>query len=391
MQSQDRTTVEQKLSKPGPKKLLALDGGGIRGLISIEVLAEIERTLRKQFNKGDDFVLADYFDYIGGTSVGAIIATCLALGMSVDQVRKFFDNNAPNMFQKARLWDRLYYQYRCDNLRTMMKSVFGDVCAESEEGKDEWNATLGSDELRTLLMVVIHNVTTDSPWPVSSNPNAKYNCDPDDAECNLKLPLWQLVRASTAAPSYFPPETVRLGARPFTFDDGVTTPFGNPAFQLFLMATMEPYKLNWPTGEDAMLLVSVGTGNFSRVRSNLKDKGDHVLGHARSVPNVLIAGISNYQDLLCRVFGNCKVGDPIDSEVGDLLNYQGGPVSPKLFTYLRYDADLSEAGIHNLGIKGVRASHIQKMDSCDYTAELQIAGRAVAKKVMAEHFASFPP
>ena len=70
-------TVADKLTKPGPRKLLALDGGGIRGLITIEVLAEIERLLKDEPGAGDDFVLAEYFDYIAGTSTGAVIATCL--------------------------------------------------------------------------------------------------------------------------------------------------------------------------------------------------------------------------------------------------------------------------------------------------------------------------
>jgi uncharacterized protein len=372
------------------RKLLALDSGGIRGMISIEVLAEIEKTLRKQFGKGDDFVLADYFDYIAGTSVGAIIATCLALGMSVEQVRAFFRKNAATMFQKAPWWERWHFKYRCDKLMTVMKSVFGDVCAA--EGKSEWDATLGSDKLRTLLMVVMRNATTDSPWPVSSNPTAKYNCDPKDIDCNLRIPLWRIVRASTAAPSYFPPETIQLGSCTFVFDDGVMTPFGNPAFQLFLMATAEPYKLNWPTGEEAMLLVSVGTGNFSRVRPNLKNKGDHMLGHARSVPNVLIGGMSIYQDLLCRVFGCCKMGDPIDSEVGDLINYRDGPIGgKKLFTYLRYDADLSQKGLATLGLGDIPCGLIQNMDSYRHVAELQAVGRAIANRVQAEHFSGFPP
>jgi hypothetical protein len=70
-------SYRDKLDKVGPRKLLALDGGGIRGVITLEVLTEIERQLQKKFGRGDDFVLADYFDYIGGTSTGAIIAACL--------------------------------------------------------------------------------------------------------------------------------------------------------------------------------------------------------------------------------------------------------------------------------------------------------------------------
>ena len=81
-------------------------------------------------------------------------------------------------------------------------------------------------------MMVMRNATTDSPWPLSNNPKAKYN-DAARADCNLKLPLWQLVRASTAAPTYFPPEVVRVG-RDFIFVDGAVTMYNNPAFQLFL-------------------------------------------------------------------------------------------------------------------------------------------------------------
>src|SRR5271156_4801550 len=61
--------------------------------------------------------------------------------------------------------------------------------------------------LKTLLLVVTKNLTTDSAWPISSNPNARYN-DPASPQNNLKIPLWQIVRASTAAPVYFPPEVV---------------------------------------------------------------------------------------------------------------------------------------------------------------------------------------
>jgi hypothetical protein len=59
-----------KLQPAPQKKLLALDGGGIRGVLTLEILAGVE-----------EIVLADYFDYIAGTSTGAIIGTCLAIGM----------------------------------------------------------------------------------------------------------------------------------------------------------------------------------------------------------------------------------------------------------------------------------------------------------------------
>jgi nucleotide-binding universal stress UspA family protein len=69
----------------GPKRLLALDGGGVRGIITLELLHEMERVL----GEGDEsFVLADYFDYVAGTSTGAVIATALALGHRVATIQE---------------------------------------------------------------------------------------------------------------------------------------------------------------------------------------------------------------------------------------------------------------------------------------------------------------
>src|SRR4051812_36642647 len=95
-------SIADKLNKSGPRKLLSLDGGGIRGILALEVLAKIESELQKKLGRDDQFVLADYFDYIAGTSTGAIIATCLALGMRVDRVRQFYIESGPAMFDKAR-------------------------------------------------------------------------------------------------------------------------------------------------------------------------------------------------------------------------------------------------------------------------------------------------
>ena len=77
------TPLRDRIKTPGPKKILACDGGGILGLISVEVLARIEAVLREQqpMEKRRDFVLADYFDYFAGTSTGALLAGCLALGL----------------------------------------------------------------------------------------------------------------------------------------------------------------------------------------------------------------------------------------------------------------------------------------------------------------------
>ena len=55
-----------------PHKILALDGGGIRGIMTLEVLARMEEMLAEKTGGGTDFRLCQFFDYIGGTSTGAI-------------------------------------------------------------------------------------------------------------------------------------------------------------------------------------------------------------------------------------------------------------------------------------------------------------------------------
>src|SRR5262249_20698548 len=182
-------------------------------------------------------------------------------------------------------------------------------------------------KLRTLLMMVMRNATTDSPWPLSNNPYAKYN-DTARPDCNLKLPLWQLVRASTAAPTYFPPEVILLPSQQFVFVDGGVTTYNDPAFQMFLMATLDRYWANapdkrWKAGARNMLIVSVGTGTAPNVNAGLNPGEMNILYNATTIPSALMFAAQNEQDVLCRVFGDCRFGAPVDRELGDLIPAAG--------------------------------------------------------------------
>jgi patatin-like phospholipase/acyl hydrolase len=365
-----------KLDAPGPKKLLAIEGGGLRGTIAIEFLAKIESELREALQAPDDFVLADYFDYVAGTSTGAILAAAIALGLSATALRELFEKHGAQMFETARLRDRLKYRYSADQLKHILQERMG---ADTE---------LGSERLRTLLLLVMRNATTDSPWPLTNNPRAKYN-DESLPDCNLRLPLWQLVRASTAAPAFFPPEEIVIGTQRFIFADGAVTTYNNPAFLLFLMATLEPYGLCWPASEEELLLVSVGTGVVTAADEKLRPAQMNLIYHAESVPAALIAAATNEQDMLCRVFGAARAGAPLDSEIGDLIGTRG-PTAKKLFTYARYNVDLSEHGLADLGLSHIAAAHVRGLDSVGHVPALaEVGARAAERYVSAAHFAGF--
>jgi len=370
-------TFEQRIGKDGPKKLLALDGGGIRGVITLEVLKKIESILRERASN-PNLVLSDYFDYVSGTSTGAIIATCISIGMPVDAIAKFYHESGPAMFSRAGLLKRFWYKFNDESLAEKLQSVFGQ------------ETTLGDPKIRTLLMMVMRNATTDSPWPVSNNPFAKYN-DRGREDCNLRLPLWKLVRASTAAPTYFPPELVTVGNKDFLFVDGGVTMYNNPAFQMFLMATLEPYKLGWRSGADRMLIVSVGTGTSPSPDANLQSGDMNLAYQASSIPAALMYAALNEQDLLCRVFGKTLAGCELDREIRDMKNATG-PLEGKLFTYARYNAELSDEGLGQLGLSGIRPANVRQMDSVDFIPEMMRVGQKVAEiEVKSEHFDGFLP
>jgi hypothetical protein len=354
---------------PRRRKMLTLDGGGIRGILTIQLLIEIEDQLRKARGAGSEFRLCDYFDYIGGTSTGAIIATGLCIGMSARELHDFYTRTGPEMFEKAALLRRWKNLYESSPLELQLKQVFGET------------RDLSPNHLRSLLLVVTRNASTDSPWPVSSNPDAKYN-DTRRPDCNLRIPLWRLVRASTAAPIYFPPEVVHWDPndpnKTFIFVDGGVTPYNNPAFLMYRMATLPEFKLSWETGEDKLMLVSLGTGASPTTDGDVLSPGKNVLGNLTSLPGALMYAAMIDQDLNCRAVGRCVAGDHLDNELGNLVRREP---SNRAMLYARYNADLNEAGLSQLGINGVDPEKLQSLDAVDQIDNLTRVGQAVAARI----------
>jgi len=285
-------------------------------------------TLLREKSGNPALVLADHFHYIGGTSTGAIIAAFLAWGLPVAEIETLYRRNAIAMFTKSNWWKRYTsHKFIAGGLTDFLKSFFVE--------DDGTPATFGSEKLRTFLLVVTRNASTGSPWPLSNNPAAKYN-NPEAPGSNLRIPLWQLVRASTAAPTFFPPEILEVKGDHgeklvFAFEDGGITPFNNPAYLLKIMATLPEYNLGWQTGSDRLSLVSIGTGGTKTGR------GDNffldVLSQAKNLPTALMGSFQQYQDLLCRVHGECRYGPPIDGEIGDMIRPSENPQ----YLYARYD------------------------------------------------------
>src|SRR5262249_8293442 len=93
-------------------------------------------------------------------------------------------------------------------------------------------------------------------------------------------------------------------------------------------ATLDRYwarapEKRWTAGVDKMLIVSVGTGTSPDVRDGLDPDEMNLLFNASTIPSALMLAALTEQDLLCRVFGDCLAGDPLDREIDTLLPCAG--------------------------------------------------------------------
>ena len=361
-----------------PRRLLAIDGGGLCGLIPAEALILIEQQL--DLLTGTQKPLGDRFDLIAGTSTGAILAGGLGLGLKAADLRDFYLKFGREIFTKCFLPVRLWHSYPSAPLEKHLKEVFGE------------STTLGSDRLRTQILVVTKNATLGNDWFFSNNPNGRF------FKNNAALPLWQVVRASTAAPTYFPPQTITVPddagkKQTYEFIDGGVSSYNNPALQVFLEATIPEYGFGWPMGADQLLLLSLGTGFSSVAIGSGKASGYNLLEWAKYMVQELMNEANLQQNVLMHVIGQrpavarsataelvssgAAAGVPGEKAL-DLVG--AGLGGQKLVTYQRITVGLTRQRLDQLGLHDVDPVKVREMDAADQIPNMQRLGAAVARE-----------
>ena len=361
------------------RRVLALDGGGIHGLFTLEVLLELETRLRSEVGEGRaDYRLCDTFDLIAGTSTGGIIAAMLAFGFPVSKVQELYLASASQVFVKAHWYQRYKYKFSSDPISATLRQMFSE--------DDGTPALLGSDKLRTLLLVTMKNGTTGSAWPICNHPYSRYNDRATRGEkSNLNIPLWQIVRASTAAPTFFPAQEIVVMGQRQEFIDGGVTPYNNPALIAANFALLPEYGVRFPAGEERLLVVSVGTGRREMRYGSGEIHDMTVLSHALSVIQTLMDEVSVEQDMLCRVVGRCRFGAPLDRELGDLTAVD--PSQPRRFSYVRYNHTYSAEDVE-AACRLYRTTF--SLDAMPLIPAIRAAGSKYAREhVDLTHFAGF--
>lgn len=328
-----------RFKSTGPKRILSLDGGGIRGALTLGYLKRMEDILKKQHGNNPNFRLCDYFDLIGGTSTGSIIAGALSIGMSVDEIKKLYMDLGGKIFGEKRSWWNpfetakfLKANYNHANLEKGLKGAFGNI-------------SLGGNEIKTGLCVVAKRADTNSIWPLINHPEGKFY--DSTLGRNKNIALWQAIRASSAAPTYFVPQMIDVGdSVRAAFVDGGVSMANNPSLTLLMVATLGGFPFHWPMGEDKILLVSVGTGYsvFNKMTKEIDDAT--MLTWAANVPDMLMQDASWQNQLMLQWLSNSPTAKTMDMEMGDL---KGDLIAgePRL-TYLRYNCALTENNLNGL-------------------------------------------
>lgn len=362
---------------PGPKRILALDGGGIRGILTVQLLKRIEKLVRER--TGDDSaVLADYFDLIGGTSTGAIIAAALALGWPVKRIEKLYLKLGNSIFESS--------FFRRGLLRPKFSA--GPVKkALADKKKGFGDIRLGGPELKTGLAVVAKRLDTGSPWVIHNNPEGRFFERVPDSKStpNKDFLLRDVVRASTAAPTYFEPEKIKVADdMAGAFVDGGVSPHNNPALQLLMLATLAGHGLRWPTGADKLLLVSLGTGSKTLALDPKEVMSMKAVELGVRGLSSLMDDASALNELLLQWMSSSKTAREIDSEIGDLEGDILGGGKP-LLTYLRYDVKFDDEWLRDK-LSAEQLQTIAEMDRPKNMPKLVEIGEAAADRIKDEHF-----
>jgi len=371
---------DRHLFGPGPKRILSLDGGGVRGAISIAFLERLEEVVGEI--EGRPTRLGDWFDLIGGTSTGAIIASGLALGFSAREIHKFYTELAARVFRRP-LWRVAGVLSKFDR-RLLMRELDGVLETR----------TLESGDLRTGLGIVTKRLDTGSCWFLANNPRSMFWDDPPDNAYrgNKHYRLSHVVRASAAAPHYFVPELISIVDRepPGLFIDGGLTPHNNPALQLLLYAALPQYGLAWPLGANNLTIVSVGTG-YSRPRVGLRElRWIRPIGMAIRALGAQVAESQQLVLTLMSWLGESPTAWPINRELGD-VGQVPAPFGQPLFRFLRYDIRIDQDWLaQEVGVTldEKRVAHYRLLDAPEnIPAIYELGVKAAARQIRRQDLA----
>lgn len=259
-------------------RVLCIDGGGIRGLIPALVLAELEERTGKR--------VIEMFDFVAGTSTGGILTCALTMPgpgggprYSARQLVSLYESEGPHIFS-----------------RSLLKRIFSlDALIDERYEDDGLNGALegylDSAHLREALvpiMVTAYDIQDRFAFFFRS---ARAVDDP-----TYDFALWEVARATSAAPTYFEPYEITdaAGDRTYPLVDGGVFAINPAACALVDVGVGE-----------IDLLASLGTGSYTRAYAFSDARWWGQLGWARPVLDMVFDGQAETTEFICsRLLGD---------------------------------------------------------------------------------------
>ncbi len=286
-------------------KILSIDGGGIRGLIPALVLAELERQTGR--------AVADCFDLIAGTSTGGILALGLAKP-GPDGRPHYRAQDLANLY--LREGGRIFHESAFRRITNPMGIRAVKYPAEGiEEVLQDYFGETRLKQALVELLIPAYDLEKRDPFFYRSR---RAGLDP-----RYDVSMRVAARATSAAPSYFEPVEVPWpGERDVLVDGGVFA--NNPAMCAYAEGRQRLRETGNP--QEEILLVSLGTGSYTRPYRYEEARTWGVAGWARPILDVIFDG----------------VGDTVDYQLRQLLppGADGSPGYHRFQTIL--DPDMSE-------------------------------------------------
>ena len=220
------------------RRILAIDGGGVRGIIPAVALAELERVTGTP--------VREQFDFVAGTSTGALIVAAVAVGIPAQRIVEMYTDRAPQLFRRAPLISTVRrilfgHMYDVEQLHRFIRQEL------SVAGAADWRL----NDVPVDVMITAKGLADGHQWYFVKDV-------PANAGRTGTLPLADCLTASAAAPTFFAPWTVTGLADKGPMVDGGTGVAGNPVYQ----ACVEAFGYMDRYDPASTVVVSLGTGQF---------------------------------------------------------------------------------------------------------------------------------
>lgn len=290
-------------------RILSLDGGGIRGIISGVILQYIEQQLQKKDNS--NLKIGDYFDFVAGTSTGGILACAYLLPNLSTGHAKYGTEEALNIYLKD--GNKIFSSNFFEKL-IRGKGLFDEKYSE-ENLENELTSFFKDSTLDTLIkpcLITSYEITSRKAYFFTSL-DAKL-------EPYSNFYLRDVTRATSAAPTYFEPALIQsLTGQEFSLIDGGLFA-NNPALCAYAEARKIAFsnvlnneeKPNFPKAKD-MMIVSVGTGTEKKPYYFNEFKNAGKISWVQPIIDILMSGNSetvNYQ--LRQIYNTLSKNDKED-------------------------------------------------------------------------------